>query len=293
MGDAVGDEVDDLLRGVDHARLLHALRVVAEAVDHGAEALGNRGAGQGDAALDLAGIGDGHDAGHDRHLDPGLADPVHEAVHGRIVKKHLGREEITARIHLLFQMHDVLGLALALHVSLGIAGSADAEAVVDRLDIVDQLRGMVIVKHGAPLCRDVPAQGHDILDSVLAVVPDHAADHLLGRGHAGQVGQHVSSVLLLQIRRDPRRVLAGAAAGSVCHTHKIRPQGSDLLGRLLYRQYPGLRLGRKDLKRKGDFFCVENIYDLHIATMTSCLYISLPYVLLRADCIPILRTGTN
>ena len=134
--DSVGDQIHDLFRCIDHSCLLHTSGIIAEAVHHDAETLGDRGSGQSYTALDLGGTGDGHDTGHNRHFDSDLPDPVQEAVHGGIVKKHLCCEEIASRIDLFFQMADVIGLALTLHMSFGIACADDAEVCVDRLDII-------------------------------------------------------------------------------------------------------------------------------------------------------------
>ena len=96
----IGDQVHDLFTGVDDACLLHGSRAGSEIIYDSPEAFRDVGAGQLDAAAKLRRVGDGHDAGQNRHLDTGLADAVEKIVEDVVVKEHLGRQEIAAAVHL-------------------------------------------------------------------------------------------------------------------------------------------------------------------------------------------------
>ena len=76
----VGDQVDDLIRGVGNARLLHGRRVVTEPVHNGFEPGGQIGAGHAGDAADLFGVGHRHNSGDHRNRDALLPNPVQIAV---------------------------------------------------------------------------------------------------------------------------------------------------------------------------------------------------------------------
>ena len=107
---------------------------------------------------------------------------------------------------------------------------------------------MVVVKYRSSFRRDISAQSHDILNSVLPVCFDHLPDRLFGGRDTGEVGEHIGPVLLLQVCRNAGGMFARASAGPVGDTHEIRPESGNLLRRLFHRQKTGLGLGRKHLE---------------------------------------------
>ena len=151
MSDTIGDQINDLLRCIDDSGLLHLGRVISEAVNHHAEALRNRGAGKGDASGNLLPVGDGHDAGKNRNINSCLANAVQEVVEHVVVEEHLRGQKVQTGIDLFLQITDVSGRTFAFHMSLWIAGTADAEAVVDGLDVVNQLTGMIVFENRTAL----------------------------------------------------------------------------------------------------------------------------------------------
>lgn len=58
---------------------------------------------------------------------PFFSDTVQVIIKDIIVKEHLGRHKITARFHFFFQMPDIHRLVDRFHMSLRIAGCADAQ----------------------------------------------------------------------------------------------------------------------------------------------------------------------
>ena len=101
MTHVVGDQVNNLLRGINDPRLFHTQWIIAETVNHGLETLRDRRTGERNASLYLCGAGDRHDSCDHRHLNARLADPVQEAVHRGIVKKHLADVEDASEISVI------------------------------------------------------------------------------------------------------------------------------------------------------------------------------------------------
>ena len=67
---AVGQQINDLIGGIDDARLFHGFRIVSEAVYDILKALRHITAGQFYGISHLYTAGDGHDAGNDGHGNP-------------------------------------------------------------------------------------------------------------------------------------------------------------------------------------------------------------------------------
>ena len=127
MGDAVGNKVDDLAGSIDDSGLLHGRRVVTELIHYGPEPLGHVSAGESHASLQLPGVGYRHYSSQHRYSDSLLPNAVEEVVENVVVKEHLGGEEVTACIHFLPEMDDVILLMPAFDMSLRLAGTADAQ----------------------------------------------------------------------------------------------------------------------------------------------------------------------
>ena len=127
MGDAVGDEVNDLAGSIDDSGLLHGSGVVPELVYYGPEPLGHVSAGESHASLQLPGVGYRHYSGQHRYGDTFFPYAVEEVVQNIVVEEHLGGEEVAAGLHLLLKMDDVVLFMPALDMSLWIAGATDAQ----------------------------------------------------------------------------------------------------------------------------------------------------------------------
>ena len=98
---AVGHQVDNLLGSVHNARLLHGVVPIAEALHDLYKLGGQRAAGQLHRPLQLAGLGNGHDPGDQRHINALNGAHLPKIVKHRIVKEHLGGQEVHAAVHLL------------------------------------------------------------------------------------------------------------------------------------------------------------------------------------------------
>ena len=268
VADAVGEQVDDLLRGIDDAGLPHGGGRLAEVIHDGAEALRHVGAGHGHAAAQLAGAGDGHDAGDDRHEDAPLPHAIEKVVEYVVVEEHLGRQKIKPGVHLLLQVIDVLALVRALDVSLRIAGPADAEIAVGA-DIPDQLHGVFVVGGNRAVRGPVAAQGEYILDALLTVGLQHIQHVPPAGGHAGQVGQRGHAVFGLNFAGDAGGKFPGAAARAVGDGHEVGLQRGDLLrgGGNLGVFVRGLR--REYLQRKRNVIALQQLGNPHDVALLS------------------------
>ena len=138
-------QVDNLVRSVYDARLFHGLRVAAELVDERLEALRHEGTRKLDGSFHLVRVRDGHDAGEHRAGDARVAELVQKAEEQVVVEDHLRGEEVGARIDLLLQVLDVLGLVWAFGMLLGVAGRADAEVRLKSFAQVIYVIGAVLV----------------------------------------------------------------------------------------------------------------------------------------------------
>ena len=52
---------------------------------------------------------------------------VQEIVQDVVIKKHLGGQELTARVHLFFQMQDILGFVRCFYMSFRITCTANTK----------------------------------------------------------------------------------------------------------------------------------------------------------------------
>ena len=104
-----------------------------------------------------------------------------------IVKEHLGRHKITARFHFFFQMPDIHRLVDRFHMSLRIAGCADAQLRAGLTDLADQLGCILIIFFYLAVFRNIAAKCQDILNSVCLNLAQDTVHLLTGRGDAGQM----------------------------------------------------------------------------------------------------------
>ncbi len=113
-------------------------------------------------------IVDGHDAGHDRHVDAGLADPLDITLVEVVVEEELGDRPRRSIVDLALQKIDIGGEIGAFRVLLGIGRHGDLE-VVDGAQARDELHrvpvavGMGRVGRSRPRLA-VAAQRHEMAD---------------------------------------------------------------------------------------------------------------------------------
>ena len=145
---------------------------------------------------------------------------------------------------------------------LGIAGAAHTEIALS-LDILYQLGGVVVVVGGGAPLGDVPPKGQHVLNPPGLQLLQNLCYVLSGRGGAGQVGQHVHPILVLDAGGDAHGIVAGAAASAVGDAHEIGPQGGDLLGGFGHGLVGVAGFGGEHLKREGNLVLFELVNDLH------------------------------
>ena len=159
-------------------------------------------------------------------------------------------------------MQDILVLICSLSMPFRVAGTADAEIAL-RLDIAHQFGRVVVIICRCAALGNVPTQCEHVFDPLLPELFQHSGNMLLGRGDAGQVGQHGNAVFLLQVGCDMHGVLAGAAACSVCNTHEIRAKRRDLLRCLRDRFVCAAGLWREHLKGQRDLILFQKVGNFH------------------------------
>ena len=266
----VGVQVDNLVGGVDDARLLHGFGVATELVDERLEALRHEGARKLDGAFHLVRVRDGHDAGEHRAVHARVAQLVEEAEEQVVVEDHLRGEEVRARVHLFLEVLDVFSLVCALGVLLGVAGSADAEVRVALLEFADEFHGVVVVAVVASLLdefrSEVAAQRHHVLDARRLHFLDPLVHRVLAARNAGEVGEHRDAELLLQVLRDIEGVVAHSAARAVGDAHERGAEGGDGFGRGFHAFEARFLLGREHFERKTHLVLLQDIDDFHITS---------------------------
>ena len=143
---------------------------------------------------DLAGRGEGLQAGQDRNGDPGGAATVHEAIEHGVVEKHLRDDVVRSGFDLAAEVFNVcLGIG-RFEVLFRIAADADAERRLSLFKLPhggNQFISVGIAARGrgeAFFAEDrVPTQGEDIVDSKKFIVVQLVADILCGVAGADQV----------------------------------------------------------------------------------------------------------
>lgn len=215
--DARSEEIDDLLRGVGDARLGQGLGVVGVTGHHAGELGRQRGAAEGDDALDLPHVEDGKDAGDEGNVDGTPGETVAEAMEALVVEEELGDEEIGSGLDFLLEVVQILLAVGTLDVPFGVGGGGDAEASREGApDVGDEFRGVGIAFHDIePFEGTIASKGEDVGD---APIQQGIADGVqLGDvvAHARQVGHGVQAVDAVEPRGDFDRPVPARASGAV------------------------------------------------------------------------------
>ncbi len=102
-----------------------------------------------DCAFDLICRRYGHYSRNYRDGYAGLADFIKKIIKKIIVKEHLGREKITARLDLFLKIFYVLPLIFAFGMNFGIGGASDAKSGDDALYVPYKVNGISVIPKGA------------------------------------------------------------------------------------------------------------------------------------------------
>ena len=148
-------------------------------------------------------------------------------------------------------------------MSLRIAGTADAEAVVDGFDVVNQLTGMIVFENRTALLRDIAAKRHDVLDAFFLINVDHIADMLAGGGYTGQVSKNRCMKFILNVCGDGSRVFGGASAGTIGDAHERRMECGNFARGLFDGGITVVCFRRKHFKRDGNLMFCKNLCNFH------------------------------
>ena len=145
-----------------------------------------------------------------------------------------------------------------LHMSLRIAGSAEAEGVaLSLLDVTNQLDRVAVVLRARAVLRQIAAKRQNILNALLLVQGKHFGHMFPRGGDTGQMCKRRNTVTVLNLRRNLRRKVSRAAARAVGHRHEIRVQCRNLLGILCGRLVLLRGLRRKYFERKCNGFLFQ------------------------------------
>ena len=167
-------------------------------------------------------------------------------------------------------MLDGKGQVLACDVALRVGGCAHAEAGLDQLG--DEVLGKGILRarggSGVGACRQVAAQGEDVLDPGLVHLGDLLLQLVVRERDAGEMRHGAHGELLRDHGGDLRRGAGVArAARGVRNAHKVRMQLGKAAGDLARVLERHLSFGRKHLERDGLRACGlglgKDIGDLH------------------------------
>src|SRR6185295_17816484 len=113
--------------GVRDAQLHNSLRFVTAAVEFFGQIERNGGSARDRESFHLGGIGNGHDAGDNRHGDAYLARVLDEIEVAPVIEEELRDHKIQTLIDLALEVYQVYLRIAALGVLFGITGAAQAE----------------------------------------------------------------------------------------------------------------------------------------------------------------------
>jgi hypothetical protein len=221
-----------LRRGVADADLVHRGGVPLDGLQLGEQVLGDAVAVERGHALDPLHVGDGHDAGDDRHPDAHLAGALHVAEVVGVVEEELGHQELAAGFDF---GAGVLQLALpvggfGVHLRMGRAAHAEVEGAREGGEIGG-------VGEGALGARDVfgpqiAAQGDDVFDPADVQRLEDTA-HLLSRvARRHHVGHRLDVHLLLDARHQREGERATLHCERTGHRDEVGQETRQLADRL-------------------------------------------------------------
>ena len=196
---------------------------------------------------------DGHDARNDRDRDPGRPAAIDEAVVERIVEEQLGGDESGARVHLVPQMGQVCLGGRGFRMLFRIAGHAQAEIGMARLEQSHELVGMPQPVGGrlelGGALRRIAAQRHDVPKAAGVDPIGNLVQLGPGMADAGQVGHHGEAEILAEQIAHLGGPAAGVAARPVGDRDEIRRDSLQGRGGQAQGFDPRVILWREKLER--------------------------------------------
>ena len=167
-----------------------------------------------------------------------------------------------ARVHLLFEISDVIYEVVALEVPFGIAGAHDVESAVPCKEC-GEVGGVRKVRTLRKVGTPVAAQGEHVFDTALGEVVQNAANPRRVVAHAGQMREGLHAEALDLFGEFCGQIAAARAARAVGDADIVRFERGELgeLVRDCLRRR--ICLGREDFKGEYAFFSVEKISDVH------------------------------
>ena len=252
--------------GVLDAGLDDRLGVARRSVQLRQQGVRDPGAAHLREALDLSGVGDGHDAGDNGRIDVFRPYPRYELEVVALIEEELGDDEVAARVDLALEIAQVVLGARRLGMHLGVAGAADTEVLAladegDELIGVREPLGVGDERRVPP--RRVAPQRHDVLDTGVLVLVQQLSDLVPAVPYAGEMGHGLDAGFTLDPLSDGDGLFAGAAAGPVGDGDESRPQRFEVGHGLEQRVDAAVILGRKELEGEEWLFPAEALLDLH------------------------------
>ena len=237
LGDEVGGEFADA-GGI--------VAVGAHALADPARDLGAAGFGE---ALELAEVGDRHDAGDDRHLDAQRARIVDETEIRVGVVEVLGDRAVGTGIDLGLEVAQVDVRVLGLRMGFRIGRDFDVEMVaVFAADQFHQFAGVAQVAAADHAGGRVAAQRDHAVAAEGAVQLEQGADLLAVAADAGDVRHADHAMLAAQALHGFRGMAEGGAAGAEGHRHELRRMRLELQHAAVQLRALFVGLGRIELE---------------------------------------------
>ena len=138
----MGHQIGDLLGCVRDAGLPQRRVVLTPTLQHRLHRFGHTGLAGGAHATHGFGVGDGHDARFDGHVDAGGTGLVKEPVEVGVVVEELGDQMCDARVDLALEVVDVRIQGFGLRMLLRVACAVHLELWSGFTDVGDQVAGV-------------------------------------------------------------------------------------------------------------------------------------------------------
>lgn len=198
---------------------------------------------------------DWHDPGDDGDVDAGEFATLAEVVEIAVIEEKLGDDVIGSGIDLGFEILNFFQAVRGGGMSFGEAGHSDGDVGEMFSEERNQIGGVEKTVRGwlpfGLTFGRIAAEGEDVAESGLMVALDDAADFVLGRADAGEVGDDGEVGLFLDADDELMGAVASGTSGSVGDGNVGGLKRHEILD-ILEEEIPiGIGFGRKELEAKG------------------------------------------
>ncbi len=273
VGDAGGDDLAAHVGDERLADLAHGHVVVLDGLQLLHPAVGDLAVHVVRAPHEAVVGGDGHDAGHDGHVDAlgaHLGDPAQEVLD---VVEHLGDDEGATHVDLLLEVLQQQVFVLVVVAALGVAGDADVEVVAVLVsDVAHQVSGVLEASFGSHplllLTGRVSAQSQDVGAAGLVGLLQGVVDLLLAHVGAREMHARLEAEVRLGLDDHLGGQLGDASAGAPGDVDELGAEMVHTLDTVVEVLHTLCGLGREVLEREGRFAgplgLGQHLSDVHV-----------------------------